>query len=173
VPQSNVVPLRSCGSHLATDLLHSTLLFSPSGTLQHVTTSCLLSQRSRRHRSLLHQSQASRRLLRLLVSFLLCTSLLPYAIATLRLLLDSERYSAQVAASNNIFIHPPAYRYRCISTITTATRTPPFHSRYQTSHMSDLKQRLARLGLSQYVDVLTAEGFDTWETILDITESDL
>jgi hypothetical protein len=39
--------------------------------------------------------------------------------------------------------------------------------------MSDLKQRLARLGLSQYVDVLTAEGFDTWETILDITESDL
>jgi hypothetical protein len=39
--------------------------------------------------------------------------------------------------------------------------------------MSDLKQRLAHLGLSQYVEVFTAEGFDTWETILDITESDL
>ncbi|KAH3916011.1 hypothetical protein HBH56_067710 [Parastagonospora nodorum] len=39
--------------------------------------------------------------------------------------------------------------------------------------MSDLKQRLARLGLSQYLDAFTAEGFDTWETVLDITESDL
>jgi len=39
--------------------------------------------------------------------------------------------------------------------------------------MSDLKDRLARLGLSQYHQVLAAEGFDTWETVLDITESDL
>ncbi|OAL06761.1 hypothetical protein IQ06DRAFT_3492 [Phaeosphaeriaceae sp. SRC1lsM3a] len=39
--------------------------------------------------------------------------------------------------------------------------------------MSDLRQRLARLGLSQYVEVFTAEGFDTWDTVLDITESDL
>jgi hypothetical protein len=39
--------------------------------------------------------------------------------------------------------------------------------------MSDLKDRLARLGLSQYHEVLAAEGFDTWETVLDITESDL
>ncbi|KAF2033793.1 hypothetical protein EK21DRAFT_108581 [Setomelanomma holmii] len=39
--------------------------------------------------------------------------------------------------------------------------------------MSDLRQRLARLGLSQYLQVFTAEGFDTWETVLDITESDL
>lgn len=41
------------------------------------------------------------------------------------------------------------------------------------SYMSDLRQRLARLGLSQYLQVFTAEGFDTWETVLDITESDL
>lgn len=39
--------------------------------------------------------------------------------------------------------------------------------------MSDLRQRLARLGLSQYYDVFVAEGFDTWDTVLDITESDL
>ena len=39
--------------------------------------------------------------------------------------------------------------------------------------MSDLKDRLARLGLSQYHQVFAAEGFDTWETVLDITESDL
>jgi hypothetical protein len=39
--------------------------------------------------------------------------------------------------------------------------------------MSDLGQQLARLGISQYLEVFIAEGFDTWETILDITESDL
>jgi hypothetical protein len=39
--------------------------------------------------------------------------------------------------------------------------------------MSDLKDRLARLGLSQYHQIFAAEGFDTWETVLDITESDL
>ena len=39
--------------------------------------------------------------------------------------------------------------------------------------MSDLVKRLERLGLSQYLDVFIAEGFDSWETILDITESDL
>ncbi|KAH8731470.1 hypothetical protein GQ44DRAFT_722439 [Phaeosphaeriaceae sp. PMI808] len=39
--------------------------------------------------------------------------------------------------------------------------------------MSDLRQQLARLGLAQYFDAFTAEGFDTWETVLDITESDL
>ncbi|KAF2854648.1 hypothetical protein T440DRAFT_514540 [Plenodomus tracheiphilus IPT5] len=39
--------------------------------------------------------------------------------------------------------------------------------------MSDLKDRLARLGLSQYHQAFAAEGFDTWETVVDITESDL
>lgn len=37
----------------------------------------------------------------------------------------------------------------------------------------DLGARLERLGLSQYLEVFVAEGFDTWETVLDITESDL
>ncbi|KAF2134041.1 hypothetical protein P153DRAFT_103703 [Dothidotthia symphoricarpi CBS 119687] len=39
--------------------------------------------------------------------------------------------------------------------------------------MNDLKDRLQQLGLSQYFEDLVAEGFDTWATVLDITESDL
>lgn len=39
--------------------------------------------------------------------------------------------------------------------------------------MSDLGERLERLGLSQYLEVFVSEGFDSWETVLDITESDL
>jgi hypothetical protein len=39
--------------------------------------------------------------------------------------------------------------------------------------MSDLRSQLARLGLSQYLEAFITEGFDTWETVLDITESDL
>lgn len=29
------------------------------------------------------------------------------------------------------------------------------------------------LGIAQYLDAFLEQGFDTWETILDITESDL
>lgn len=39
--------------------------------------------------------------------------------------------------------------------------------------MTDLAEELKRLGLSEYLDVLVAEGFDTWETVSDIAESDL
>lgn len=39
--------------------------------------------------------------------------------------------------------------------------------------MTDLKQKLEHLGLLQYFDVFVTEGFDTWETVLDIRESDL
>jgi hypothetical protein len=39
--------------------------------------------------------------------------------------------------------------------------------------MVDLAEELERLGLSEYLEVLVAQGFDTWETVLDITESDL
>jgi hypothetical protein len=39
--------------------------------------------------------------------------------------------------------------------------------------MSELRDRLSRLGLAQYSDAFATEGFDTWETVLDITESDL
>lgn len=39
--------------------------------------------------------------------------------------------------------------------------------------MSELAERLERLGLAEYADRLALEGFDTWETVLDITESDL
>ena len=39
--------------------------------------------------------------------------------------------------------------------------------------MTDLRHTLARLGLSQYYGTFVEEGFETWETVLDITESDL
>ena len=39
--------------------------------------------------------------------------------------------------------------------------------------MTDLESTLQRLGLVQYHDAFVAEGFDTWETLLDITEGDL
>ncbi|KAF2456635.1 hypothetical protein BDY21DRAFT_386116 [Lineolata rhizophorae] len=39
--------------------------------------------------------------------------------------------------------------------------------------MSELEGRLAQLGLSQYLEAFVSEGFDTWDTVLDITESDL
>jgi hypothetical protein len=39
--------------------------------------------------------------------------------------------------------------------------------------MTDLEPVLERLGLEQYLPSFIHEGFDTWETVLDITESDL
>jgi hypothetical protein len=36
-----------------------------------------------------------------------------------------------------------------------------------------LGSTLARLGLSQYLDVFIEHGFDSWETVLDVTEADL
>ncbi|KAF9879255.1 hmg box protein [Colletotrichum karsti] len=37
----------------------------------------------------------------------------------------------------------------------------------------ELESIFAELGISQYLDAFVEQGFDTWETILDITESDL
>ncbi|KAF2200741.1 hypothetical protein GQ43DRAFT_472412 [Delitschia confertaspora ATCC 74209] len=51
----------------------------------------------------------------------------------------------------------------------TKTTTEPYNHLY----MTDLEEHLNRLGLSQYLPSLLAEGFETWETVLDITESDL
>jgi hypothetical protein len=39
--------------------------------------------------------------------------------------------------------------------------------------MTELGDIFAELGISQYLQVFLDQGFDTWETILDITESDL
>lgn len=39
--------------------------------------------------------------------------------------------------------------------------------------MSEVRHVLEKLGLSMYANSLIAEGFDTWETLTDITESDL
>ncbi|KIX06935.1 uncharacterized protein Z518_04911 [Rhinocladiella mackenziei CBS 650.93] len=38
--------------------------------------------------------------------------------------------------------------------------------------MTDLAPHLQRLGLEQYLDAFIGEGFDTWETVTDIQESD-
>jgi hypothetical protein len=39
--------------------------------------------------------------------------------------------------------------------------------------MTELDDIFVELGLSQYLEVFIEHGFDTWDTILDITESDL
>lgn len=39
--------------------------------------------------------------------------------------------------------------------------------------MVSLREKLESLGLSQYLALLTENGFDDWETVLDITEDDL
>ena len=39
--------------------------------------------------------------------------------------------------------------------------------------MTDIHPPLSRLGLSQYAAKFAEEGFDTWQAILHITESDL
>jgi hypothetical protein len=39
--------------------------------------------------------------------------------------------------------------------------------------MADLECTMLQLNLDQYLDVFIAEGFDSWQTVLDITEADL
>jgi hypothetical protein len=39
--------------------------------------------------------------------------------------------------------------------------------------MSGLAAIFEELGLNQHLDTFIDQGFDTWDTILDITESDL
>ena len=39
--------------------------------------------------------------------------------------------------------------------------------------MTDIHRIFSRLGLAQYVERFGEEGFETWETVLKITESDL
>ena len=43
----------------------------------------------------------------------------------------------------------------------------------KTPFMTELSDRLESLGLTQYLEAFVSEGFDSWETIQDITESDL
>lgn len=38
---------------------------------------------------------------------------------------------------------------------------------------SRLSEIFGELGILQHLDAFVDQGFDTWETILDITESDL
>lgn len=39
--------------------------------------------------------------------------------------------------------------------------------------MAELANRLDELDLAQYLERFLEQGFDTWDTILDITEPDL
>jgi hypothetical protein len=39
--------------------------------------------------------------------------------------------------------------------------------------MTELAEKLDELDLAQYLDRFHEQGFDTWDTILDITEPDL
>lgn len=39
--------------------------------------------------------------------------------------------------------------------------------------MTELADIFDELGLTQYLDSFLEQGFDTWDTILDITEPDL
>ena len=39
--------------------------------------------------------------------------------------------------------------------------------------MSDLSEMLERIGLSEYQARFRDEGFETWEILMDITETDL
>lgn len=38
---------------------------------------------------------------------------------------------------------------------------------------SGLDKMFEELGMAQYLSIFVEQGFDTWETILDIQESDL
>jgi hypothetical protein len=39
--------------------------------------------------------------------------------------------------------------------------------------MAELAEKFDELDLAQYLDRFLEQGFDTWDTILDITETDL
>jgi hypothetical protein len=41
------------------------------------------------------------------------------------------------------------------------------------NYMNSLETIFGELGISQYLSVFIEQGFDSWNTILDITESDL
>ena len=57
--------------------------------------------------------------------------------------------------------------------LTFCTRVEECSALHCRLFMTALGPVLSRLGLAQYLEVFLEEGFDTWETVLDITESDL
>lgn len=64
---------------------------------------------------------------------------------------------------------------RCRDLLGTSTcRCTMQHKLHQLDSMAQqLTVIFGGLGISQYLDAFVEQGFDTWETILDITESDL
>lgn len=52
-------------------------------------------------------------------------------------------------------------------------RVDPGPWRPRDAMSQSLGEIFGELGISQYLDAFVDQGFDTWDTILDITESDL
>lgn len=70
------------------------------------------------------------------------------------------------------------FSVRAVKGLDPSRSTQPTHTSgrvapEQLSCMTDLGTIFVELGLTQYLDAFVEQGFDTWETILDITESDL
>lgn len=62
------------------------------------------------------------------------------------------------------------------STLSGAKRSIPIvrvDSGTFVASMSELEGNLEKMGLTQYLQPFRDEGFDTWQTLMDITESDL
>ena len=53
------------------------------------------------------------------------------------------------------------------------SKSCPFWDKKSARMTSELDGTFRELGLSQYLDAFVDQGFDTWDTILDIQESDL
>ncbi|KAF2813614.1 uncharacterized protein BDZ99DRAFT_338006, partial [Mytilinidion resinicola] len=47
------------------------------------------------------------------------------------------------------------------------------YNHHHTFIMAELKHILERLGLGEYYDTLVSNGFERWDTVLEITEDDL
>ncbi len=75
----------------------------------------------------------------------------------------SLRRTRHIKDRTRLFSAPPGVHlgHRC--------RCSTLRSRF----MTDLASVLEQLGLAQYHVRFVAEGFDTWETLVDITEEDL
>jgi hypothetical protein len=94
-------------------------------------------------------------------------------------LLSSQTTWSLFSKQNKIFlpnrltfyIASPSTSPHLLHRLTFYISNPEQHPRI--SYMSELGDQLERLGLFPYLDAFIAEGFDSWDIVLDITESDL
>lgn len=64
-------------------------------------------------------------------------------------------------------------RRRAHEEVRTAGRSVPEPVETTCLMSQELEQIFGELGIPQYLEAFVDQGFDTWDTILDITESDL